>query len=206
MLSGQKIHREFSRPQTETSSSLGRCPGFLSSPCSPNIVDEVLDLSLLKPTRRNRAKEVSIVTIDRAGPSDRQEIEKLIAEYHTSESLTPLRERISWAVDQQLSGESSGLLLVAREKEMIVGVALAVYTPSAELGRVMSVNDFFVRPVYRRKGVGRTLAKRLIEECKSLKVDEIGPEVLSANKTAALFWKSVGFSRSERFLFRMKLP
>ena len=88
---------------------------------------------------------------------------------------------------------------------MMVGVALAVYTPSAELGRVMTVNDFFVRPAYRRKGVGSALAKRLVEECRRLKVDEIGLEVLSANKTAAYFWKSVGFSQSDRFLFRLKL-
>ena len=104
-----------------------------------------------------------------------------------------------------MSGESPGLLLVAREKEMMVGVALAVYTPSAELGRVITVNDFFVRPAYRQRGVGRALAKRLIEECRSLKVDEIGLEVLSANKTAASFWKSVGFSPSDRFIFRLKL-
>ena len=83
---------------------------------------------------------------------------------------------------------------------------MAVYTPSAELGRVMTVNDFFVRPAYRRKGVGRALARRLIDECRSLKVDEIGLEALSANKRAASFWKSVGFSRSDRFLFRLKLP
>jgi GNAT superfamily N-acetyltransferase len=88
-----------------------------------------------------------------------------------SERLTPIKERISWAVDQQLSGESPGLLLVARDKDIIAGMALAVYTPSAELGRVMTVNDFFVRPAYRRKGIGRALAKRLVEDCRSLKVD-----------------------------------
>jgi len=49
------------------------------------------------------------------------------------------------------------------------------------------------------------LAKRLIEECRSLRLDEIGLEVLSANKAAASFWKSVGFSPSDRFLFRLKL-
>jgi GNAT superfamily N-acetyltransferase len=42
----------------------------------------------------------------------------------------------------------------------------------------MTVNDFFVRPDHRRKGVGRELAKRSVEECKSMKVDEIGLEVL----------------------------
>lgn len=146
-----------------------------------------------------------MVSVDPADPSDRGEIEKLIVEYHSSEGLRPNRERIRWAVDQQLRGEPPGLLLVARDKDMIIGVALAVYTPSAELGRVMTVNDFFVRPNHRRKGVGRELAKQLIKECKRMKVDEIGLEVLHRNKPAAAFWKSAGFLRADRFLFRKEL-
>jgi len=146
-----------------------------------------------------------MVTIARGKMSDREEIEKLIAEYHYSESLTPIKERIAWAVDQQLRGESPGLLLVARDEDTIVGVALAVYTPSAELGRVMTVNDFFVRPDHRRNGVGRELAKRLVEECKIMKVDEIGLEVLYANETAAAFWRAMGFRPAHRLLFRKKL-
>src|SRR6266852_2478871 len=146
-----------------------------------------------------------MITIRQANLSDREEIEKLIAEYHTSEGLTPIKERIAWAVDQQLRRESPGLLLVARDKDTIVGVALAVYTPSAELGRVMTVNDFFVKPDHRRKGVGRELAKHMVEECRRMKIDEIGLEVLMGNKTAASFWKSMGFRRADRFLFRRKL-
>jgi GNAT superfamily N-acetyltransferase len=145
-----------------------------------------------------------LASVSSASPSEREEIEKLIADYHSSEGLTPIKERIAWAVDQQLRGKTPGLLLVARDEEMIVGVALAVYTPSAELGRVMTVNDFFVRLDHRRKGVGRELAKRMVEECKRMKIDEIGLEVLMGNKTAASFWKSMGFRRADRFLFRKK--
>ncbi len=143
-----------------------------------------------------------MVVISRASLEDNKEIEELIAEYHRSEGLTPIKERIAWAVDQQLRGQSPGLLLVAQDNDSIVGVALAVYTPSAELGRVMTVNDFFVRPDHRRKGVGRELVKRMVEECKRMKIDEIGLEVLYANKAAAAFWKSVGFRRADRFLFQ----
>ena len=146
-----------------------------------------------------------MVTISQANLSDDEEIEKLIAEYHFSEGLTPIKERIAWAVDQQLRGQSPGLLLVARDKDTIVGAAMAVYTPSAELGRVMTVNDFFVRPDQRRKGVGRELAKSLVAECKRMKIDEIGLEVLAGNKTAAAFWRSMNFKPAERSLFRQKL-
>jgi len=146
-----------------------------------------------------------MVTIVRAVKTDREQAEKLIAKYHASEGLTPTKERIAWAIDMQLRHPGTGLLLVARDKDTIVGVALAVYTPSAELGRVMTVNDFFVRPDHRRKGVGRELAKHLIEECERMKIDEIGLEVLHNNKTTASFWTSIGFEPADRFLFRRRL-
>jgi ribosomal protein S18 acetylase RimI-like enzyme len=45
----------------------------------------------------------------------------------------------------------------------------------------------------------------LVEKCKQIKIDEIGLEVLHTNKTAASFWRSVGFRPADRFLFRKKL-
>jgi ribosomal protein S18 acetylase RimI-like enzyme len=69
----------------------------------------------------------------------------------------------------------------------------------------MTVNDFLVRPDHRRKGVGKELARCLVDECKRMKIDEIGLEVLYANKAAAAFWRPVGFRRADRFLFRKKL-
>jgi GNAT superfamily N-acetyltransferase len=153
----------------------------------------------------NGGSVLRMATIGHAEVSDREAIEHLIAEYHTSEGITPNKGRIAWAIDQQMRGESAGLLLVARDKVTIVGVTLTVYTPSAELGRVMTVNDFFVRPDHRRKGVGRELAKRLVEECRRMNVDDITLEVLHENKAAASFWRSVGFKPTDRFLFRKKL-
>lgn len=146
-----------------------------------------------------------MLSIGRARLSDREKIEKLIAEYHKTEGLIPRAERIAWAVDQQLSSLFSGVLLFACDGNLPVGVALAVYTPSAELGRVMTVNDFFVRPVFRRKGVGREMVKRLVEESRLMGIDEINLEVISSNKTATVFWRSMGFELADRALFKLKL-
>src|SRR2546427_11768648 len=86
-----------------------------------------------------------------------------------------------------------GVLLIAREKRAVVGVALAVYSPSAEEGRLLVLNDFFVDPAWRRKGVGRALATRLLEEAKAMRVERIDLEVTPTNANAAAFWKSMGF-------------
>ncbi len=142
-----------------------------------------------------------MVFVERAAPPDRADVERLIAAYHTSEGVKPRPERISWAVEQVLRNRIGGLLLVAREKRVIVGVALAVYEPSAELGRVLVVNDFFVDPAMRRKGVGRALAAKLLEDAKAMHVDQIALEILPANAVAAAFWKAMGFRTQGRTVY-----
>jgi len=143
--------------------------------------------------------------VERATPADREAVERLIAAYIASEGGKPKPERISWAVEQVLKNRFPGVLGPAREKRVVVGVALAVYTPSAELGRVLVVNDFFVDPALRRKGVGRALAARLLEEAKAMHVDRVDLEVLAANQAAAAFWKSVGFRTAGRTIFSRDL-
>ena len=112
---------------------------------------------------------------------------------------------IAWAVNQLLQNESSGLILVAREKTMIVGVAFAFYLPSAEFGRMLIIQDFFVNPDSRRKGVGHALAARLIAEAKATKTEQVSLEVLPTNEFAPVFWRSIGFLQSDRRLYNLNL-
>ncbi|HLE54031.1 MAG TPA: GNAT family N-acetyltransferase [Thermoplasmata archaeon] len=146
-----------------------------------------------------------MVLIERAVPPDRLDVERLIAAYHASEGVTPKPERITWAVDQILKNRVGGVILVARERRAIVGVVLAVYQPSAELGRMLVVNDFFVDPATRRKGVGRALATKLLEEAKAMHVDRIDLEILPSNAPAAAFWKSLGFRTQGRTVYSREL-
>ncbi|MEK6986661.1 MAG: GNAT family N-acetyltransferase [Candidatus Thermoplasmatota archaeon] len=146
-----------------------------------------------------------MVLVERAVPPDRLDVERLIAAYYVSEGVKPKPERITWAVDQLLKNRFPGVILVAREKRTILGVALAVYQPSAELGRMLVVQDFFVDPATRRKGVGRALATKLLEEAKAMHVDRIDLEVLPSNAAAAAFWKSLGFRTQGRTVYSREL-
>ncbi|TLZ56936.1 MAG: GNAT family N-acetyltransferase [Methanobacteriota archaeon] len=142
-----------------------------------------------------------MVLVERANPTDRLDVERLIAAYLTSESVKPRPERITWAVEQVMKNRVGGVVLVAREKKAVVGVALAVYSPSAEEGRLLVLNDFFVDPLWRRKGVGRALATRLLEEAKAMRVERIDLEVTPTNANAAAFWKSMGFRTGGRTVY-----
>lgn len=146
-----------------------------------------------------------MITVELAGGNDLPSVERLIAAYHASEGIKPNAARISWAIDQCMSHGVPSLLLVARQESMIVGVALAVYSPSAELGKVLTVNDFYVDSNARRHGVGTALATKLMAEARKNGADRIDLEVLPRNTTAVAFWKSVGFQTFGRTVYSLNL-
>ena len=76
-----------------------------------------------------------------------------------------------------------------------------MYQPSAELGRVLIVQDFSVVPEHRRKGIGRALAQKILDEAKALRIDRIDLEILPKNVTGAAFWKALGFRTEGRTVF-----
>ena len=146
-----------------------------------------------------------MIVVERPHMADRADIERLISEYHVSEGLTPQADRIEWAVSLALRNQFPGILLIARDETKIVGVALGTYSPSAELGRVLMVNDFYVKPPARRKGVGRQLARKLLEEAKRMWIDQVDLEVLPANTIAANFWESLCFRTQGRRIYSLDL-
>ena len=146
-----------------------------------------------------------MVLIERASRPDRADVERLIAAYHTSEGVKPKPERITWAVEQQMRNRFPGVLLVAREKRTLVGVALAIYQPSAELGRMLVIQDFYVDPSVRRKGVGKALAAKLLDEAKAMRIDRVDLEVFPKNEAAAAFWRSLGFRTAGRVIYSKDL-
>lgn len=146
-----------------------------------------------------------MITVERASSKDLRSVERLIAEYHASEGIKPNAARISWAIEQCMNQSVPSLLLVAREESAIVGVALALYSPSAELGRVLTINDFYVDSNARRKGVGTALATKLVAEARENRADRIDLEVLPHNTRTVAFWKSVGFQTFGRTVYSLNL-
>lgn len=148
---------------------------------------------------------LNMMSVERGRVSDSPTIERLISEYHASEGIVPRPERIYWAVNLSLRNQFPSILLVAREDDRLVAVVLATYSPSAELGRVLMVNDFYVEPNARRRGVGRLLAHKLLEEAKAMWIDRIDLEVLPMNKVAERFWQALDFRSEGRRVYSLDL-
>jgi putative acetyltransferase len=89
----------------------------------------------------------------------------------------------------------SGVLLLALEDQGVAGcVALRKLEDS-----VCEMKRLFIRPKYRRRGYGRMLAMRIIEEAIRLDYSEMRLDTLNKLKEARKLYESLGFKKIEPY-------
>jgi GNAT superfamily N-acetyltransferase len=83
-------------------------------------------------------------------------------------------------------------VLAARSEEQILGVALLAYRLNVSAGGIFaSVEDLYVRPEARRRGVGRAMLEAVDELCKERGISYV--EVQVEEKEAALLYAALGY-------------
>lgn len=75
--------------------------------------------------------------------------------------------------------------------QKIVGIALFYISYSTWKGRCLYLEDIYIEPQFRRKGIGKELFKELIKEAKALKVKRMDWQVLEWNTSAIQFYRSI---------------
>ncbi len=86
--------------------------------------------------------------------------------------------------------KGSSLFFMAFEDEIPIGyVGLSSVLDEGYMGNLAVSADF------RRKGVGKALMQRLIEECKAKKLAFVTLEVRESNYPAVRLYESLGFTR-----------
>jgi ribosomal protein S18 acetylase RimI-like enzyme len=66
--------------------------------------------------------------------------------------------------------------------------------------RIGYIAEFYVFPAFRRRGVGRRLAARLIALARERGAEDVELDVLPTNRRGLAFWQSLGFSLSHYHL------
>lgn len=107
---------------------------------------------------------------------------------------------------QILDNPDVGLILVARQKNQIVGMVNLLFTVSTALGqRVALLEDLVVAPTQRGNGIGSQLLKQAIETAKLHDCHRITLLTDLANQSAQRFYQNHGFSFSAMIPMRMLL-
>jgi GNAT superfamily N-acetyltransferase len=83
-------------------------------------------------------------------------------------------------------------VLAARAEDQILGVALLAYRLNVSAGGLFaSVEDLYVRPEARRRGVGRALLQAADERCEERGISYVEAQV--EEKEAELLYAAVGY-------------
>jgi len=91
-------------------------------------------------------------------------------------------------------------LKVAQVNEGVVGMALYYFAYSTWKGSYLYLEDFYVDPAYRGKGIGKALFESVIDVAKASKVKRMGWQVLDWNETAIAFYKRYDADLSDEWL------
>lgn len=104
--------------------------------------------------------------------------------------------RWGWAAYYaELQGANRDLMLVARASKSatIDSAPIAGYIVARETAGELHINNFAVRPEFRRFGIGATLLNRVLEEARQRQATAAFLEVRSTNHVAQALYEKSGF-------------
>ncbi len=97
------------------------------------------------------------------------------------------------ALEYMLSWHPKGCWVAAVHKE-VVGYSIHVLEYK-DLGHLLKLA---VDPIWRRKGIGKALVLRLMDELRAINVKSLKLEVRESNSAARIMYKSLGFIETRK--------
>lgn len=142
----------------------------------------------------------------RAGPEHADAILPMMQAYYAEDGYAFDPERSRAALLGLLADARLGEAWLAVEDERALGYVVVCLGWSLEhRGRDAFIDELFVVPEARRRGLGRRLMALAIERCRALGVRALHLEVERANTKAQALYRDLGFADTERRLMSKRL-
>jgi GNAT superfamily N-acetyltransferase len=136
--------------------------------------------------------------VRRVAERDYAELLRLIAAFAKSVRRKPPDMHARRRLIQDISSRGRIHVYVATVGKRLVGYALYFYTYSSFLGKPnLYIDDLFVLPEYRKKGVGSMLFKRCTQEARRNKCAAMHWTTLTWLKEAIRFYRNLDAERQE---------
>lgn len=139
------------------------------------------------------------VSIERAAANGCRECARLLVEHLGELGVDASTEALAQVLEDVASDSARGFVLVAREKDRVVGVAYVATILSMEhCGQVAWLEELYVTPDCRHRGVGTALVSAVLEQGEAAGLVAIDLEVDAAQRRAISFYQRLGFRRLDR--------
>ena len=139
------------------------------------------------------------LVIRAADPADRAAAHQLLTAQLIEHRLPADPDGIARGIDCALSPHSGAWLWLAERDATPVAVLLANEIASVERGGlVLWIEELYVIPTARRRGVARALLARVCEQARDRGVHAIELEVVPAQAAAFALYRALGFDEVHR--------
>jgi ribosomal protein S18 acetylase RimI-like enzyme len=138
--------------------------------------------------------------------SDAGTLVLLARDFH-GEDGHPLTAAGEAALRQIARGEPLARAWLVREEDMVVGYLIITLGFSVEYGgRDGFIDDLYLMPAARGRGVGRKLIDFALVQARKLGIGTLHLEVKTGNDAATRLYRRAGFEETGRRLMRLRLP
>lgn len=139
------------------------------------------------------------VKIIKAKLEDSEAIVALLLGQFEEHAIETGAERLGQAVREMLRNDNLGFLLLAKAGARTIGVAAAALTWTLEHGgKAAWLDELYVEPEYRGKGVGTALLRAALEAAQRSGCAAVDLEVDEEHARAENLYKREGFQRLTR--------
>lgn len=145
-------------------------------------------------------------TVQPAGVADRSLLFELMREFWAAEGLPWDDAMVAGALDRLLADPRYGRAWLARSDGEVLGYAIAAFGFSVEYGGIDAfVDELYVRPGHRGRGVGTALMDALEAGCREADAAVLHLEVDHANEDGQRLYRRLGFAGHDRYLMSKPL-
>lgn len=118
----------------------------------------------------------------------------------------PLKEYSKQAIHNLLCKSPLGEIYIINIKDEIIGYVALMFTMSIEFGgKIIILDDFYLKPQFRGKGLGKSALNKIIDLCTSLNAVQIFLEVEFNNIQARNLYQSFSFKIRNRNMMSLDL-
>lgn len=134
-----------------------------------------------------------------ASYADTDAVVSLLGEQMAEHRMELLPDRLRNAITAVLDDDRLGFILIARIDDRVAGCIFVSFIWSMEhVGRVAWVEELFVDPEYRRRGVGSALLVEAMKRAEGEGCRAVDLEVDGSHSAAAALYERCGFVRLDR--------
>lgn len=124
-----------------------------------------------------------------------------------AESGYPLEAAAARSALQALAGDPGlgRVWMILHDGQPVGYVAVAFGFSLEYLGRDAFIDDFYIRPAFRHRGIGGRVLARVLGSCRNLDVRALHLEVERGNRPAQALYRRHGFRDNDRQLLTLRL-